>query len=76
VSKGVVAKYVGLAATAGLDWAQVQDLDEAALERRLLASPEKPHGHVQYGRIHHELRRKGMTLMLLWEENRADYADR
>jgi transposase len=29
-----------------------------------------------YGRIHHELRRKGMTLMLLWEEHRADYADR
>ena len=68
VSKGVVAKYVGLAAAAGLDWAQVQDLDEAALARRLLASPEKPRDHVQpdYGRIHHELRRKGMTLMLLW----------
>ena len=29
-----------------------------------------------YGRLHQELRRKGMTLMLLWEEHRADYADR
>ena len=58
MSKGVVAKYVGLAATAGLAWAQVQDPDKAGLEQRLLASREKPHDHVQYGRIHHELRHK------------------
>jgi len=78
LSKGVVTKYVGLAAAADLDWTQVQELDEAMLEQRLLASPEKPRDHVQpdYGRIHGELRRKGMTLMLLWEEHRADYADR
>jgi len=77
ISKGVVTKYVGLAAAAGLDWAAVQDADEAALERRLLCAPEKPRDHVQpdYGRLHQELRRKGMTLMLLWEEHRADYAD-
>ena len=55
----------------------VQGLDEAALERRLLAAPERPRDHVQpdYGRMHQELRRKGMTLMLLWEEHRADHAD-
>jgi transposase len=29
-----------------------------------------------YGRLHQELRRKGMTLMLLWEECRAEHADR
>ncbi|MEO6354017.1 MAG: IS21 family transposase, partial [Burkholderiaceae bacterium] len=78
ISKGVVAKYVGLAAAAGLDWPAVQSLDEAALERQLLVAPEKPRDHVQpdYGRIHHELRRKGVTLMLLCEEYRADYADK
>ena len=77
ISKGVVTKYVGLAAAAGLDWTTVQGLDETMLERRLLAAPEQPRDHVQpdYGRLHHELRRKGMTLMLLWEEHRADYAD-
>ena len=32
ISKGVVAKYVGLAAAAGLDWAAVQTLDETALQ--------------------------------------------
>ena len=77
ISKGVVTKYVGLAAAVGLDWTTVQGLDETMLERRLLAAPEQPRDHVQpdYGRLHHELRRKGMTLMLLWEEHRADYAD-
>ena len=76
ISKGVVTKYVGLAAAAGLDWPQVRDVDETALERRLMVAPERPRDHVQpdYGRLHQELRRKGMTLMLLWEEHRADHA--
>lgn len=39
LSKGVVTKYVGLAATAGLDWVAVQSLDDVTLERRLLACP-------------------------------------
>lgn len=77
LSKGVVTKYIGLTAAAGLNWATVQDMDETMLERRLLVGPERPRNHVQpdYGRLHQELRRKGMTLMLLWEEYRADHAD-
>lgn len=53
-------------------------VDEVTLERRLLVAPERPRDHVQpdHGRLHQELRRKGMSLMLLWEEHRADYADR
>src|SRR5471030_277744 len=78
ISKGVVTKYVGLSAAAGLDWPTVQDADEITLERLLLVAPQKPRNHVQpdYGRLHQELRRKGMTLMLLWEEYRAEHADR
>ena len=40
ISKGVVAKYVGLAAAAGLDWPAVQTCDDTSLERRLLAAPQ------------------------------------
>jgi transposase len=78
ISKGVVTKYVGLAAVAGLDWSGVQDVDDTELNHRLFVSPERPRDHVQpdYGRLHQELRRKGMTLMLLWEEHRADHAGR
>ena len=78
ISKGVVTKYAGLGAAAGLDWAAVLAADETALKRRLLVAPDRPRNQVQpdYGRLHQELRRKGMTLMLLWEEHRADCADR
>ena len=70
LSKGVVAKYVSLAAAAQLDWATIQNLDEGTLQRRLLSAPDKPSEFVfvDYGKVHQELRRKGMTLMLLWEE--------
>jgi transposase len=78
ISKGVVTKYVGLAAAVGLDWATICTLEETALEQRLLGQPERQSSYAipDYGRIHHEMRRKGMTLMLLWEEYQADYADK
>ena len=76
ISKGVVAKYLALASAAGLDWATVGELDEAELERRLLG-----HGLAQarvvepdFARVHIELRRKGVTRMLLWQEYRAAHA--
>ena len=77
ISKGVVTKYLTLATAAGLDWNQIQALDDTALHNRMLGSPQRVSGFVQpdYGRIHQELRRKGMTLMLLWEEHGAQHAD-
>jgi len=77
VSKGVVAKYTSLAAAAGLDWATISDLEESELEQRLQVRGGQSSAYVipNYGRIHQELRRKGVTLMLLWEEYRAEYAD-
>jgi transposase len=76
MSKGAVAKYASLAAAAGLDWPAISELDEAALERRLLECPahQADFAMPDYGRIHQELRRKGVTLMLLWEEYQAEYA--
>jgi len=65
ISKGVVAKY------AGLDWPTVQGLSETALERHLVGGRSDRPSHYllpDFGRIHQELRRKGMTLMLLWQE--------
>ena len=53
ISKGVVAKYTGLANAAGLDWASIRDLDETQLEHRLLSKPVKRSDYVlpDYGRI-------------------------
>ena len=76
ISKGVVTKYVTLATAAGLDWAQIQALDDTALHNRLLGTPQRTSGFVQpdYGRMHQELRRKGMTLMLLWQEHGVQHS--
>jgi transposase len=45
-------------------------MDEATLERRPQTSPRPSDTYAQadYGRIHQELGRKGVTLKLLWEE--------
>jgi len=73
ISKGAVAKYLSLAGAAGLDWVSTVDLDEAVLERRLLGGGATLSRVVEpdYPRVHIELRRKGVTLMLLWAEYRA-----
>lgn len=78
ISKGVVTKYVGLAVAARLDWPQLAVMDEAALERRLLPAPRPSDIYAvpDWGRIHQELRRKGMTLSLLWEEYCAEVGER
>ncbi len=72
IAKGSVTKYCGLAGAAGLDWSAVQALSETELERQLLGgSMANAFVRPDYGRIHQELRRKGVTLMLLWQEYSA-----
>jgi transposase len=77
LSKGVVTKYVGLATAARLDAPTIAALDEAALERRLFATQaqQATYRRPDFGQIHQELRKKGVTLMLLWEEYCAQVSD-
>ncbi|WP_341303200.1 IS21 family transposase [Pseudomonas sp. TMP25] len=73
LSKGVVSKYVTAASDTGLDWPVLAALDEKALSAALV-----PTGKLHQTRgervlpdvisLHRELRRKGVTLQLLWEE--------
>ena len=76
ISKGVVTKYLKLAGVAGISWPVPDDLDDLALERRLYLRPPvvRVSSHVEpdYAQVHLELKRKGVTLTLLWEEYRAD----
>lgn len=74
ISKGVVAKYLKLAADAGLSWPLPDDLDDGTLERRLYsqaAARISAFTEPDYALIHQELKRKGVTLTLLWEEYRT-----
>lgn len=71
LSVGVVSKYLQLAAAAGIGWPPPADLDDAALERKLqppAAAIRSPTPSPDFTEIHQELRRKGVTIQLLWEE--------
>lgn len=77
VSKGAVAKYVSLASAAGLDWETVQNWSEKQLASTLLPRAGQPQAFVEpdWAQIHRELDRKGVTLMLLWQEYLAANPD-
>lgn len=71
ISKSAVGKYVSLARVAGVDAAVAEGLDDDALEARLYrpALPRSSHQLApDFGAVHQELKRPGVTLMLLWEE--------
>lgn len=73
LAQGTVSKYLNRTRRAGLTWPLPPELDdEARLENRLfpppsdLPSDERP--QPDWAVVHRELRRPGVTLMLLWEE--------
>ena len=74
ICHGSVAEYVTRARLAGLSWPLPEHLDEDALYRLLF--PPVPHPCNQaipvpdWAHLHTELRRKGVTLRLLWVEYR------
>jgi transposase len=78
VGDTTVREYLRRAKTAGLSWPLPEDLDESELEGRLYPPPlpasiARP--LPDFEAIHHELRRKGVTLTLLWEEHIAANPD-
>lgn len=72
---GTVSTYLQRAATAGLIWPLPDDLDDAALEARLFTRPTVPAARDRalpnWATLHQELKKPGVTLMLLWQEYRA-----
>src|SRR6266545_4665539 len=75
LSRPTVAAYVQRAQAAGLSWPLPEGLDEAALER-LLFPPSPAHSLFpplapDWAQVHQELKRKGVTLLLLWQEYKA-----
>ena len=78
VSKGAVNKYVSLAIAQGLSWPLPPDMDDAALEARLYPPREASTRYAEpdHAKLHTELKRKGVTLQLLWSEYVAEVGDR
>src|SRR5262249_59542212 len=75
VSRPTVAEYVRRAQAAGLSWPLPDALDETALERRLFATAAKTpvarRPTPDWATVHQELKRKSVTLVLLWQEYKA-----
>jgi transposase len=73
-----VSDYVCRAVAAGLGWPLPGGLDDAGLEA-LLYPPAAPSGVARpapdFEHVHKELRRKGVTLQLLWLEYRETHPD-
>jgi transposase len=77
-SKGAVSNYVQRAIQHGLSWPLPADLDESALERLLFrqAAPREEYAQPDFPYVHQELKRKSVTLQLLWEEYHATHGER
>lgn len=78
IAHSTVGEYLKRAEQAGLDWEQAQGLGEVDLKARLfppksLGSKQRP--EPDWKQIDKELKQKGVTRMLLWEEYLAEHPD-
>lgn len=75
IGQGTVVEYLRRAAAAGLTWPLPEGLTDAELDRKLfpppVAIPPEERPLPDWAEVHRELRKKGVTLLLLWEEYRA-----
>ena len=79
ICHSTVREYLRRARTAGLAWPLPETLDEDQLYQLLFPKPTLSSDRVlqqpDWGSIHRELRRKGVTLRLLWLEYRETHPD-
>jgi len=79
VSRSTVADYLKRAERAGIGWPVLDELDDSALERLLFPPPPMlpaaSRGVPDFAAVHRELKRKGVTLFLLWEEYKSTHPD-
>src|SRR5436190_17314846 len=78
VGKTVVGEYVRRAGVIGIAWPVPEAIDDAELDRRLfpvLCETGPPRPAIDWRKVHDEMKRRGVTLVLLWQEYRAEQAD-
>ena len=79
VGHTTVAEYLRRTAVIGITWPVAAEIDDAELERRLFTPAgfyaEPTRAMPDWNHVHAELRRRGVTLVLLWEEYRAEHPD-
>lgn len=74
-----VGDYLRRFESSGLSWPLSDDVDDQALEQALFVQPENHSGRHRsmpdWSYVHKELRHKGVTLMLLWQEYKEQHGD-
>lgn len=78
LGRSTIGEHVRRAEQAGLSWPVPETLTDAALEALLFPAPAVNAGTLappDWPTIRRELRRSGVTLMLLWEEYRTAHPD-
>src|ERR1700733_11047404 len=79
VGKTAVSEYVSRARVIGITWPIPPEITDAELEQRLFTLAGFHDGSTKpvpdWTKVHEELKRRGVTLMILWEEHRAAYID-
>jgi len=77
IARSTVAEYIGRAKRAGLSWQQAEGMNEAEIERLLF--PPQPSDSTEqrflpdWTYVYQELKRKGVTKFLLWQEYKERY---
>ncbi len=79
IARSTVAEYLRRAEQAGLSWPLPEDMDESKLEALLFPPMEPSSGRERHqpdwAEVHRELKRKGVTLALLWQEYKDAHPD-
>src|SRR2546427_155797 len=78
VDKTAAGEIVRRAEVVGLIWPLPEVFDDGELERRLFTAPseaplERP--APDWAQLHEEMKRRSVTLVLLWQEYRAEHTD-
>ena len=79
IGRTAVGEYIRRAAVIGITWPVPGELDDAALERKLFApagyNPPQSKPLPDWAHVHAELRRRSVTLALLWQDYRRQHPD-
>src|SRR5258705_12686251 len=78
VGKTVIGEYVRRAGVIGITWPVPEAIDDAELERRLFPvagdGPAAPRPAIDWRKVHEEMKRRSVTLVLLWQGYRGERA--
>src|SRR5262249_43898076 len=78
VGKTAAGEIVRRAEVVGLTWPLPQLFDDGELERRLFTAPgeaQPERSAPDWAKLHEELKRRSVTLVLLWQGYRAGHPD-